>query len=157
MPDSDAAVVVEMSDSVRRTWPEYLAAAESTCGAQASLGLVPTVSLLQGSSVRCLAARRIVMAFDPDTDDPQLLRTVVQLLRLGAVAATSRVGNVGVTTADEALNEALTTIERFDKIQRSGNLIRQHANTIAVEAGSLQDLLQQMLTKARTALAAATK
>ena len=91
----EAAVVVEMSDSVRRTWPEYLTAAEATRGAQASLGLVPTASLLQGSSVRCLGARRIVMAFDPDTDDPELLRTVVQLLRLGAIAATSRVGNVG--------------------------------------------------------------
>jgi hypothetical protein len=152
----DAAVVVEMSDSLRRTWPDYLAAAEATRGAQASLGLVPNASLLQGSSVRCLGARRIVMAFDPETGDPELLRTVVQLLRIAAVAATSRVGNIGVRTADEKLNEALSTIERFDKIQRSANLIRQHANTIDVEAGSLQDLLQRILTEARTALAAAT-
>jgi hypothetical protein len=153
---TEAAVVVEMSDSVRRTWPKYLTAAEATRDAQASLGLVPTASLLQGSSVRCLGARRIVMAFDPDTDDPELLRTVVQLLRLRAVAAASRVGNVGVTTADEKLDEALTTIERFDRIQKIADVIRKQANNIVVEAGSLQDLLQRILTEARTALAAAT-
>jgi len=152
--DSDAAVVVEVSDSVRRTWPDYLAAAESTRGAQASLGLVPTADLLQGSTIRCLGARRIVMAFDPDTDDPEILRTVVQLLRLGAVAVASRVGIVGVNTADEKVHEALETIKKFDKIQKSANLIRQHANTIDSEAGSLQDLLQRILTEARTALAA---
>lgn len=37
-----------------------------------------------------LGPRRIVLAFDPDTDNPDLLRTVVQLLRISARAASMR-------------------------------------------------------------------
>ena len=86
----DVRVVLEMTDSVQRGWTEYFDEAERNRGATASLGLVRTVEQNAQQSIRVLGGRRIAMAFDPEVDDPDLLRTVVMLLRTAATAAASR-------------------------------------------------------------------
>ncbi len=151
----DSAVVLEMTDSHRSDWGDYLATAEDNRGAQASLGLVPRAELLNGTAIKCLGPRRILMAFDPAADDPALLRTVVQLLRLGAVAASSRLGSDEIQTAQEKINEALALTEKLAGIQSLAGTIRNSANKISNDSGSLQQTLQRLLTEAGTALASA--
>lgn len=62
---------------------------------------------LTGGPILTLGPRRVVMAFDPLTDDPHLLRCVIQLLRLAAIGAAARVENGELATADEHLAAAL--------------------------------------------------
>ena len=71
-----ARVVVEMTDSARANWGEYLDEAERNRGASASLGVVRTADQNGGHSIRVLGQRRVVIAFDPDSDDAEVLRTV---------------------------------------------------------------------------------
>ncbi len=154
--DSDARVVLEMTDSARTGWGDYLRQAEENRGAQASLGLIRSASQLSGNSVLTLGPRRIVMAFDPEVDDVQLLRCVVQLLRLSAQTATVRVDNGEIDTATELIAEALITVDRIGRIQKSAGQIRLSATSIDTEAGALRTELVRQLTHARTALAGVT-
>ncbi|PZS22060.1 MAG: hypothetical protein DLM61_26650 [Pseudonocardiales bacterium] len=48
------------------------------------------------------------MAFDPATDDPELLLTVIQLLRLGALTASNRADRGGIHSADDDLRHVLS-------------------------------------------------
>lgn len=73
--DGAVNVVIEATDSKRTSWNNYLEEAERNRVALASLGLVRSPEQLGGQSVQTIGARRIVMAFDPDTDDAALLRT----------------------------------------------------------------------------------
>src|SRR3954463_15691846 len=73
-----ARLVLEMTDSNRTGWTAYLDEAERNRGANASLGLVRHIDQNAGQTFRSLGNRRVVMAFDPGNDDPELLRTVVQ-------------------------------------------------------------------------------
>ncbi|MFZ1285667.1 MAG: Fis family transcriptional regulator, partial [Candidatus Phosphoribacter sp.] len=82
-----ARVVLEMTDSASRDWGNYLDEAERNRQAGASLGLVPALAQNAGQGLRVLGPRRVVMAFDPAQDDLGLLRSVVQLLRMAAIAA----------------------------------------------------------------------
>lgn len=152
---SEARVVVEMTDSTRTSWSTYLQEAEDNRGAHASLGLVRTSSQLAGGPLLTLGARRIVMVFDPEQDDPHLLRSVVQVLRLSALAAATRVDSGELETADEALIAALETLDRIGKIRSCADQVRRHASTIGVEAESLLTELNRLLAQARTALAGA--
>ena len=89
----DVRVVLEMTDSSRSGWSSYLQAAEDNRAALASLGLVRSPDQLSGHSVITLGARRIVLAFDPETDDPELLRVVVQVAQaLGPECRSAGVG-----------------------------------------------------------------
>lgn len=69
--------------------------------AAASLGLVRTSTQNGGQTIRVIGARRVVMAFDPENDDPDLLRTVVLLLRTTAVIASARKGVHQIARAEE--------------------------------------------------------
>ena len=60
-----------MTDSARTGWTDYLDEAERNRDAVARLGLVRTAEQNGGPPIRASGPRRIVMAFDPGTDDPE--------------------------------------------------------------------------------------
>ena len=62
------------------------------------------------------------MAFDPEHDDPELLRTVVMLLRAAALAASARTGATEIATAEEKIDEALEQLGKIDEIKKSAGL-----------------------------------
>lgn len=87
-----ARVVIEMTDSPRDNWTAYFDEAERNRHAGASLGMVRTSAQNGGQSIRVLGPRRIVLAFEPSSEDLELVRTVCMLLRTSALAAAARTG-----------------------------------------------------------------
>jgi hypothetical protein len=148
-------VVIEMTDSKRTVWNAYLEEAERNRGALASLGIVRTSDQLGGRTLQSLGSRRILMAFDPDTDDPALLRTVVQLLRLSALSASVRQDNAEIETAQEKITEALGLLVKIDEIKRLAGLISTNAGKIDRESDLLRGSMDRLLTHAQKALAGA--
>ena len=145
-------VVLEMTDSKRTTWNGYLDEAERNRGALASLGLVRSADQLSGNTMQSFGARRIVLAFDPETDDPYLLRTVVQLLRLSAIAANSRQDDGEIDTAQEKIAEAITLLSRIDEIKRLAGLVTANATRIDKESDTIRLSLDRLLGQAQHAL-----
>ncbi|MPZ67197.1 MAG: Fis family transcriptional regulator [Pseudonocardiaceae bacterium] len=154
----DARVVLEMTDSAQnRPWNDYLDEAERNRGAAASLGLVRDPAHNDNSTVRPLTARRIVLAFDPATDDPAWLRTVVQLLRLAALAASARQDREEIHTADEKITEALGLLGKIDDIRRIAGTLRQNAGKIEQQSDDVRAALTRLLTQAQSALSVAAE
>lgn len=151
----DVRVVVELTDSARPNWSNYLAEAEDNRAALAGLGIAKTVDQLGGQTLLTLGPRRIVLAFDPETDDPDLLRCVVQVLRLSAAAAAARHDAGELATADEALRDALDALERLSKIRKGAQVIRRNADVIETESNTLETELARQLGKAQSAIAGA--
>ncbi|WP_255246936.1 Fis family transcriptional regulator [Skermania piniformis] len=111
MADGTAHLVIEMTDSARRGWGDYLDEAERNRGAVAALGLVRNAAQNDGHSIRTIGARRFVAAFDPERDDPALLRTLILLLRTSALAANVRTGGRHVAAAEEKIALALEQVD----------------------------------------------
>ncbi len=154
--DGGVNLVVEVTDSKRTSWNEYLDEAERNRAALASLGLVRSPEQLGGHTMRAFGARRVAMAFDPDTDDAALLRTVVQMLRLGAIAANARQDTAEIATAREKLTEAIDLLGRIDEVKRLSGLVSSNAVKIDNEADGLRTGLDRLLGQAVTALAGVT-
>ena len=153
--DGVARVVVEMSDSPRVGWGEYLEEAERNREAAASLGLVRTAAQNGDRSIRVLGRRRIVMAFDPHNDDPELLRTAVMLLRTAAIAAASRNGANEIATAEEKITEAITQLTKIDEVKKLAGSIQKSANKIDGECTNLNTGIRRLLGEAISALSGA--
>jgi hypothetical protein len=96
------------------------------------------------------------MAFDPETDSVDLLRTVLQLLRLGALTTAHDEQAGEVRIAEEKITEAIGVLDRIDKVTKSVGLIRQHAATIGDQSEALRTELSRLLTQARAALGTAS-
>lgn len=148
-------VVLEMTDSPRVDWNSYLDEAERNRGAAASVGLVRTPDQNAGQSVRVLAPRRIVLAFNPATDDAQLLRTVVMLLRTAAIAAAARQGADEVATAEEKITEALQELTRIDCVKKEVASISKSAVKIDGACNGIHAAISRLLNQALVALSGA--
>jgi hypothetical protein len=151
----NARVVIEMTDAdtARRHWGEYLEEAERNRNAAASLGLVRTVEQMPaGDLVRTFGPRRIVMAFDPQTDDPALLRAVLLLLRGQAQLAVARTSGDHLDTAREKLAEALSCIQCLTEVQKTAGAIRKGADKIDTDCAVMSSTLRRVLAEAQAAL-----
>jgi len=144
-----------MTDSARRGWTEYFDEAERNRGAMAALGLVRTVEQNAQQSIRVLGSRRIVMAFDPEMDDPDLLRTVVMLLRTAAAAAASRADAQELATVEEKLVDALDCLAKVDDLRTISGRIGKDAEKIGLQASSAATTIRRLLTEAQTSLSGA--
>ncbi|MFT3971251.1 MAG: Fis family transcriptional regulator [Micropruina sp.] len=153
--EQDARVVVEVTDSRRMAWNEYFDEAERNRGAVASLGIVRTIAQNAGQSIRVLGSRRVVIAFNPDTDDPELLRTVVMLLRTVAIAASVRTGSEEVQTAEEKITEALAQLAKIDAMKKLAGAIQTNAAKIDSGCTAISTSIHRLLDEALTALAGA--
>lgn len=150
---ADARVVIEMTDSPRANWGEYFDEAERNRAAVASLGIVRNADQNGGHSVRVLGQRRVVIAFDPDEDDADVLRTVVLLLRTVAVAASVRSGDAEVDTAEEKIGEAVDQLTKIDTIKKTAGSIQKGAAKIESECTSITTSVRRLLDQALVVLA----
>lgn len=147
-----ARVVLEMSDSDRRDWNDYLVEAERNRAAQASIGLVPSKEQNGGQGVRALSPTRLVVAFDADVDDPSLLRTVIQLSRLAALTVAVRDTDGNLVEARGLLSEALGVVGKLDEIVKNAGAIRKQADKIDHTADTVRSLLTRLIGQAQSAL-----
>jgi hypothetical protein len=152
-----ARIVLEMTTAKRPNWTGYLDEAERNRSAAASLGLVRMPAQNNGSTVRGLGQRRIVMAFDPAIDDPELLRTVIQLLRLSAVTAADSKDRDGIHTADARIAEALGMLGKIDDIKKVAGSLRQNAGKIEQQSDDVRTALTHLLGQAQAALSVAAE
>ncbi|MGB9281460.1 MAG: hypothetical protein WCB57_15445 [Pseudonocardiaceae bacterium] len=146
-----------MTTSKRPNWTGYLDEAERNRSAAASLGLVRTAAQNNGSTVRGLGPRRIVMAFNPAIDDPELLRTVIQLLRLSALTAADSKDRDGIHTADARIAEALGMLGKIDDIKKVAGSLRQNAGKIEQQSDDVRTALAHLLSQAQAALSMAAE
>ncbi|MER6760263.1 MULTISPECIES: Fis family transcriptional regulator [Amycolatopsis] len=150
--DGTVRVVIEMTDSSRAGWTAYLEDAERNRDAAASLGLVRTAEQNSGQTIRVLGSQRVILAFDPTTDDPNLLRTVVMLLRTTAIATSGRKGVQEIATAEDKITEALTHLAKIDSVKKLSATIQKSATKIDSECATLNAAIQRLLDEALIAL-----
>lgn len=94
----------------------------------------------------------VVVAYDPETDDPALLHAIVLLLRTQACVSVSRSGVEQVRTAEEALAAAATQLDQFAELRRLVGSIQTSADKTVVKMAGLQEFLTRQVTVALSAL-----
>ena len=109
-------VVLEMTDSTRTVWNTYLDEAERNRKRRPRSALCAARISCTATGCRATGPGGM-LAFDPEQDDPDLLRTVVQLLRLSALSAAARQDGGEIQIAQEKVAEALALLSRIDGIK----------------------------------------
>lgn len=146
-------VVVEMHDSFDgRIWNDYLEISERNREAAASIGIVRSAAQNKGQTIRVVGPRRVIVAFDPTCENADLLRTVVQLVRTAAIAASSRRDVEGLETAEESIQAAIGLLEGINRIRKASGSVRKSADSIDKECNTVQTGITRHLGVALDAL-----
>lgn len=97
----------------------------------------------------------MVLAFDPECDDPALLRTVVMLLRTMTLASTRREGAQQIATAEEKIAEALRQLDKIEDVKKAAGSIQRSATKIESSCNSIYAGIHRLLGEAVVALSEA--
>jgi hypothetical protein len=146
-----ARVVLEMTteEGTRREWDAYLEEAERNRAAQASLGVVPSTIQVPGRErIRMFGTSRMVIAFDPDHDEPDILRTVLHLLRSQAITAASRRGTACASAAEEKLAEAIELLDQLNTLHSRATIACASVDKVAADLTALHSRLYRTLIAA---------
>ncbi|CAM2841975.1 hypothetical protein [Skermania piniformis] len=110
-----------------------------------------TVAQNDGHTVRTIGARRFVAAFDPDHDDPELLRTLILLLRTAALAASVRTGGQ-LAAAEEKIALALDEVDKLDEVKKAAGAIQKSATKIESSCSGIHAGIHRLLAEATAAI-----
>jgi hypothetical protein len=135
-------VVLEMTlqRGTGRDWVSYLDEAERNRGAQASLGVVPSVSEVPGGErIRMFGTTKMIVAYDPNVDDPVILRAVLYILRCQAIDVASRRGSGRARVPAERLAEANDLLEQqLLGVYGTATLAKAHIEKLAEQLDTLR-------------------
>ena len=150
-----ARIVIEAKNQSlsRHDWEREAKGAKENRAAGSFLGLCKHVEdMPTAGRLMVLSPNEIVIAFNPEIDDVELLALTYQLLKLNAVRGFGSLDEVSVEEVNGALVEALTALERFDGISKQVSAIRNSADKIKQEADAIRESVRRSLRRAETAM-----
>jgi hypothetical protein len=151
---SPARVVIECTTGASaRNWAAYLAEAEKNRECHASLGLVPSRALVPGGGLLALVGpNRIVLAFNPETDDTGLVRAALQLLLVEAqrLLAAGRGGDLAAV--DSKISEARQQLVAMHQLIKTAVTVRDNAGKVVGGLEGMQVTISLLLEQAQVAL-----
>jgi len=105
-----------------------------------------------GNRVLILNAKSIVLAFDPEVDDIQLLYIVYHMVKLATLSESGSIDDVNIAEVNHHLEETLRSLEKFDTITKSAAMIITQGQKIKDEASDLKVTMKANLDAAKTAM-----
>lgn len=153
-----ARIVVEAKNQAlsRLDWDRESKGAKENRAAGSFLGLCKHLAdMPTGGRLMVLSPNDIVIAFNPEVDDAELLALTYQLLKLNAVRGFGSLDEVSVVAVNEALGEALAALKRFDEISKQVSAIKNAADKIKQDAEAIRESVQRSLRRAEASMSPA--
>jgi hypothetical protein len=150
-----ARIVLEAKNKELRLaeWEKECEAAKENRAATAFLGLCKHLEdMPNGNRFLVLDTQSIVLAFNPEIDDPQILFLVYQMIKLNALSRVGRLGASNTLEVKRNLDEAMKSLEKFDGITKQVSAIRNSADSIAKDADLIRNAISDQLAAAQSSI-----
>ena len=105
-----------------------------------------------GNRVLILDTQSIVLAFDPQIDDPELLILIYRMTKLHALSGSGIIDEVNIVEVNRNLEDAVKALSKFDLISKNASAIRNSADTITKEANEIRNSISDKLGAAQGAM-----
>jgi len=126
-------MVVEAKNKAltKHDWDIECKGSKQNRGASGFLGLCKHLDdMPNGSRIVILDSRSIVLAYDPEVDDFQLLFLVYHLVRMNVLSSSGSLDEFNVVEIRTRLDEALKSLELFDDVTKQASAIQNAAAKI---------------------------
>lgn len=143
----------DRKDMTRKYWLNEADAARKTRGAIGFLGLCKSVDKMPGGQ-RIMAldqtGQAIVMAFDPNQDDPELLALVYQVVKMHSLVVVSSGDAVNMAALSRYVQDSITSLLKFDDMSRLGkNVVRDSKKMLDLVDETRNDIQDNLRAIAR--------
>jgi hypothetical protein len=148
-------IVVEAKNKAltKSEWEKEAAGSKENRAATGFLGMCKNIDdMPNGSRVLILDEQSIVIAFDPEVDDPNLLGLVYQMVRMATLSSTGQLDEVNVAEVKRAIDDAIKSLEKFDNITKSAAAVKNSADSIVKEANAIRTAISTNLGTAQASI-----
>jgi hypothetical protein len=148
-------IVVEAKNSAltKLDWERECGGSKENRAANGFIGLCKHLDDMPNASrIMILDSRSIVLAFDPEHDDAQLLYLVYQMIKLNTLSSSGRLDEVNIVEVRRSLDDALKALERFDNLTKSASAIENSAASIKKDALAIRSIIAERLGDAKIAM-----
>jgi len=153
---SFARLVMEAKNSAisKADWEHECKGSMENRAASGFIGMCKNVEdMPNGSRLLILNQKAIVLAFDPEFDDPNSLQLVYQMVKMATLSDLGQLDEISIAEVNTALATALEGLKKFDNITKSAAAITNAAKAITDEAGSIRRVITEQLNTAQIAIA----
>jgi hypothetical protein len=151
-----ARIAVECKDSnlTKTEWIKEAEGSKANRAATGFIGLCKSQDDMPGKNrMVVLDAQSIVLAYDPQKDDPQVLHLVYQVVKLNTLRATGNLEDLDMASINKQLEDALAALKKFDNISKQASAIENSVKSIRKEASEIRELMTDNIAAVRKAIA----
>jgi hypothetical protein len=148
-------IVVEAKNAKLKKldWEKEAAGSKANRAAKGFLGLCKNLDDMPNRSrVLILDEQSIVIAYDPEIDDPNLLGLVYQMVRMATLSSSGQLDGVNIAEVNRALDDAVKALEKFDSISKSAAAVKNSADSILKDANAIRTSISNSLGIAQSAI-----
>ena len=148
-------IVVEAKNSplTKPDWERERVGSKENRAANGFIGLCKHLEDMPNASrLMILDAKSIVVAFDPERDDAQLLYLVYQMVKLNTLSSSGRLDELNIVEVRRGLDDALKALEKFDSLTKHASAIENSAAAIKRDALAIRTVIEERLGQAQIAM-----
>ena len=146
-------IVVEAKDSALtvKEWRKEMTGSRENRRAEGFIGLCKSPALMPnvGQRVWIDDMKSVVIAFDPDHEDPELLRSIYQFVKLTTMTRSGDLGENKAAKLLDHINSSIATIAKFNEANRNLTGLETSTKSLRTVLGDIRTVLEQELVEAQ--------
>jgi hypothetical protein len=147
------AMEAKNSQLTKAAWEKECERSKANRGAKGFIGLCKHLDDMPNANrILMLEDQSVVLAFDPEIDNPDLLRLTYQFVKMNTLSGAGVINEMNIAEVNRNLEDAIRDLEKFNSITTKARSISRFATEIEDEANSLKKFISGHLNSARSAM-----
>jgi len=136
-----ARVVVETKNQKlsKKEWLEEIEVGKANRGATGFIGFSKNIADMPNKNrIMIFDRQTILVAYDPETEDPQIALIVYQLVKMNTLAAAGHLDDTRISEINEGVDRALASLRSFDGLSRNARSVEKLGKQLTKDIGLLK-------------------
>lgn len=136
-----ARVVVEAKNRklTKKDWLDEIEVSKANRGATGFIGFSKNIADMPNKNrIMIFDRQTILVAYDPETEDPQIALIVYQLVKMNTLAAAGHLDDSRISEINEGVDRALASLRSFDGLSKNARSVEKLGKQLAKDIGLLK-------------------
>jgi hypothetical protein len=143
-----ARIVVETKNSKlsKKDWLKEIEVGKANRDASGFIGFCKNINDMPNKNrVMIFDRQTILVAYDPETEDPQIALIIYQLVKMNTLATAGHLDDTRISEINESVDQALAALRMFDSLTKDARSVERLGKKMVIDATSLKNQIANNL------------
>jgi dimeric dUTPase (all-alpha-NTP-PPase superfamily) len=137
-----ARIVVETKNSKlsKKDWLKEIEVGKANRDASGFIGFCKNINDMPNKNrVMIFDRQTILVAYDPETEDPQIALIIYQLVKMNTLATAGHLDDTRISEINESVDQALAALRMFDSLTKDARSVERLGKKMVIDATALKN------------------